>query len=222
MRILLVEDDIMLGKTVQQAIEQENHVVDLVNDALSCETAIATTKFDIILLDINLPDKSGIEVLKKIRANKNNIPILILTARDAINQKIEGFNSGADDYLVKPFDLDELLARINALCRRSKGISSPIINYAEFELNSANHKFTKSGINIELSPKEFEIIKILMENIGKVLSKESLENVLYSWDDSVESNTVEVHIHHLRKKINKDIIKTIRGVGYIIEEANIQ
>jgi two-component system response regulator QseB len=217
MRILLVEDDIMLGETVKQAINQENYVVDLVMNGEMCEAAIATTNFDLILLDINLPDKSGIDILRDLRKAKNNIPVLILTARDSITQKIEGLNSGADDYLVKPFDLDELLARINALSRRSKGIASPTLIHKKIELNPINHKFTQNNIEIELSPKEFAIIKSLMENIGKVISKDSLENILYSWDNSAESNTVEVHIHHLRKKIGKDIIKTIRGIGYIIE-----
>jgi two-component system response regulator QseB len=217
MRILLVEDDIMLGETVKQAINQENYVVDLVTNGEMCEAAIATTNFDLILLDINLPDKSGIDILRDLRKAKNNIPVLILTARDSITQKIEGLNSGADDYLVKPFDLDELLARINALSRRSKGIASPTLIHKKIELNPINHKFTQNNIEIELSPKEFAIIKSLMENIGKVISKDSLENILYSWDNSAESNTVEVHIHHLRKKIGKDIIKTIRGIGYIIE-----
>jgi DNA-binding response OmpR family regulator len=221
MRILLVEDDIMLGRTVKEAIEQEHYVVDLVGDAMMCEAAIATTNFDLILLDINLPDKSGIEILKNLRKNKNNIPVIILTARDSINQKIEGLNSGADDYLVKPFDLEELLARINALARRSKGISSPTLIYGKLELNPFSHKFTNNKVEIDLSPMEFAIMKSLMENIGKVLSKDSLENILYSWNESIESNTIEVHIHHLRKKIDKNIIKTIRGVGYIIEEGNV-
>lgn len=218
MRILLVEDDVMLGQTVKEAIEQAGHVVDLAVNGEMCEVGIATTKFDIILLDINLPDKSGIEILKGIRASKNNIPVLLLTARDAISQRVEGLNSGADDYLVKPFDLDELLARINALSRRSQGVVSPTIVYEEFELNPISHKFTKDDAEIELSPKEFAIMKALMENIGKVISKDFLENLLYGWDDSIESNTIEVHIHHLRKKIDKNIIKTIRGIGYILEK----
>ena len=220
MRILLVEDDKMLGQTVKQAIEQDSHVVDLVENADDCETAIATTSFDLILLDINLPDKSGIEILKDIRNSKNNIPVLMLTARDSVSQKIEGLNSGADDYLVKPFDLEELLARINALSRRSKGIASPTLIYKNLELNPYTHKFLKDKKEIILSPKEFSIIRALLENIEKVVSKKTLENMLYSWDDSVESNAVEVHIHNLRKKIGKDIIKTIRGIGYIIEEDN--
>lgn len=218
MRILLVEDDLMLGKAVKQAIEQENFVVDLVENASLCEAALATTKFDIILLDINLPDKSGLELLSEIRNSKINTPILILTARDTVLQKIDGLNKGADDYLVKPFDLDELVARINALVRRSKGVVSPVINYKNISINPIKHKLTKDGKVIDLSPKEFSILKVLMENIGKVVSKNSLENNLYSWDDSVESNAVEVHIHHLRKKIGQNIIKTIRSIGYIIEE----
>lgn len=218
MRILLVEDDVMLGQTVKQAIEQEKFVVDLVENAALCEVAIATTNFDIILLDLNLPDKSGIDLLKHIRNKKITTPVLILTARDTILQKIEGLNSGADDYLVKPFDLDELIARINALSRRSKGIANPNMTYKNLAINPLKHKFTIDGKPVELSPKEFTILKILMENIGKVVSKGFLENSLYSWDDSVESNAVEVHIHHLRKKIGQNIIKTIRSIGYIIEE----
>lgn len=218
MRILLVEDDFMLGKTVKEAIEQENFVVDLVENAILCEAALATTTFDLILLDINLPDKSGLEILSDIRNKKNNVPVLILTARDAINQKIDGLNKGADDYLVKPFDLDELIARINALVRRSRNIATPTLNYKDLILNPIGHKFSKNGQSIELSPKEFVILKTLMENVGKVISKSSLENGLYSWDNSIESNTVEVHVHHLRKKIGDNIIKTIRGIGYIIEE----
>lgn len=220
MRVLLVEDDLMLGKTVKEALEQEKFIVDLAPDAYFCETAIATTKFDIILLDINLPDKSGLEILVNIRSQKNNIPILILTASDTVNQKIEGLNKGADDYLVKPFDLDELIARINALSRRSKNIPNSILSYKNLILNPINHKFTNNNEIVELSPKEFVILQNLLENIGKVISKSSLENNLYSWDDSVESNTIEVHIHHLRKKIGDNIIKTIRGIGYIIENEN--
>jgi DNA-binding response OmpR family regulator len=219
MRILLVEDDAMLGKIVKEAIEHENHVVDLASDGEMCEVAMATTKFDLVLLDVNLPDKSGIDILKDIRRRKDNIPVLILTARDGICNKIDGLNSGADDYLVKPFDLDELLARINALYRRSKGGASSLLTHEEFQLDSIGHKFTKNDVEIDLSPKEFVIMKCLMENVGKVISKEILENILYSWDNSVESNTVEVHIHHLRKKLDKSIIKTIRGVGYLVEKS---
>ncbi len=218
MKILLAEDDSMLGKTIKNALESENNVVDLVTDGEMCEIALSTSQFEILLLDINLPIKSGLEVLKSLRAKKNSIPILILTARDSVMQKIEGLDLGADDYLVKPFDLDELMARIRSLTRRSKGISSAIISHKNITLDPAAHKVTKDGVAVEdLSPKEFIILKILLENARKVKSRAHLEELLYSWDDSVESNAVEVYIHHLRKKLGASLIKTIRGVGYVIE-----
>ena len=216
MRILVVEDDPMLGKAIKNALENENNVVDLVTDGESCESALVTASFEIVILDINLPDKSGLEVLKKLRAEKNPIPVLILTARSAILQKIEGLDFGADDYLTKPFDLAELLARIRSLTRRSKGIAEPIFSYDDIKLNPANHSVSKAGEALDLSPKEFAILKMLLENIGKTVSKSRLEDLLYSWDDAIESNTIEVHIHYLRKKIGYNFIKTLRGVGYLI------
>lgn len=218
MKILLAEDDSMLGRTIKNALESENNVVDLVTDGEMCEIALSTSQFEILLLDINLPIKSGLEVLKTLRKKKNPIPVLILTARDSVMQKIEGLDLGADDYLVKPFDLDELMARIRSLTRRSKGISSAILSHKNITIDPAAHKVTKDGKIVEdLSPKEFIILKILLENSGKVKSRAHLEELLYSWDDSVESNAVEVYIHHLRKKLGTSLIKTIRGVGYVIE-----
>lgn len=217
MRILLVEDDLMLGKAVKNALENQGNVVDLVTDAESCEAAIKTANFEIILLDVNLPDKSGLEILKNLRASKNNVPVIVLTARDAVSQKIEGLDLGADDYLAKPFIMEELFARMRSLVRRNKGIASPTIIYKDIELNPKNHTVTKNKINIAILPKEFNILKLLFENVGKVISKTQLEEMLYSWEDGAESNTVEVYIHHLRKKFGTDLIKTIRGVGYIIE-----
>lgn len=216
MRILLVEDDIMLGKAIKTALENENNVVDLMVDADSCEAALKTTTFEIILLDINLPDKSGLEILKNLRLQKNSTPVLILTARSAVSQKIEGLDLGADDYLTKPFDLEELFARIRSLVRRSKGIAVSTLTCGSVEMDSASHLVTNNKVKVELSPKEFSILKLLMENAGKVVSKARLEELLYSWDDTVESNTIEVHIHHLRKKLSQDLIKTIRGVGYVV------
>ncbi|NBV05620.1 MAG: DNA-binding response regulator [Proteobacteria bacterium] len=218
MRIILLEDDSMLGKAIKNALEQENHVVDWVMDYESCEAALKTTQFEILLLDINLPKKSGLDILKKLRLQKNSMPILILTARDSVLQKIEGLDLGADDYLSKPFDLEELFARIRSLVRRSKGIATAILTYKNIELNPANSTVTRNGNRIDLSPKEFMILKFLLENIDKTISKSRLEELLYSWDDSIESNTVEVHIHHLRKKLEKNLIKTVRGFGYTIEK----
>jgi two-component system response regulator QseB len=215
-RILVVEDDPMLGKAIKNALENESNVVDLVIDGESCESALATASFDIVILDINLPDKSGLEVLKDLRVKKNRIPILVLTARSAISQKIEGLDQGADDYLTKPFDLGELLARIPALVRRSRGIAEPILSHLDIELNCAKHSVTKDGVALEISPKEFAILKMLLENVGKTVSKSRLEDLLYSWDNAIESNTIEVHIHHLRKKIGQNFIKTIRSFGYLV------
>lgn len=218
MRVLLVEDDLMLGEATKEAIENEGNVVDWVFDAESCEAALKTTKFEIILLDINLPDKSGLEILKKLRTKKNNVPVLIITARDAVSQKIEGLDLGADDYLSKPFVAEELFARIRSLVRRNKGIATSIITYKDLKLNTANHTVTKSKNNIPIIPKEFNILKVLLENIDKAVSKSHLEEMLYSWEDGAESNTVEVYIYRLRKKLGQNLIKTIRGVGYIIEK----
>jgi DNA-binding response OmpR family regulator len=217
MKILLLEDDLMLGKTVKSALENENNIVDWVVDAASCETALATTKFEILLLDLGLSDKSGIEVLKKIRLQKKSIPILILTAYSSVLKKIEGLDDGADDYLTKPFDLDELMARIRSLVRRNNNVTTSIITHCDIKLDVTNHQLTQAGNTIDLTPKEFTILKIFFEKIGKVVEKSYLEEILYSWDNAIESNTVEVNIHNLRKKLGKDLIKTIRGVGYIVK-----
>lgn len=218
MRILLVEDDHMLGAAVKSALESENNVVDLVCDCESAEAAISTARFEIILLDINLPDKSGLELLKALRREKNNIPILILTARDAALQKIEGLDLGADDYLSKPFIVEELLARIRSLVRRSKGISTATITHKNLELDPINFTVKKDQNQIPITPKEFNILKALLENIDKVTSKSYLEEMLYSWEDGAESNTIEVYIHHLRKKLGQDLIRTVRGIGYIVKK----
>ncbi len=221
MRILLAEDDLMLGKVVKSALENDGNIVDLVADGELCEAALATTNFDILILDIAMPKKTGIEVLRSLRARgdqKKLLPVLILTARDTISQKLEGFNIGADDYLVKPFDLNELLARIKSLARRSKGLASSTIKIANVELNDSAHEVLQDGKKIDFLPREFSVLKILMENVGKVISKSALEEVLYSWEDGVESNALEVHIHNIRKKLGANFIKTIRGVGYIIEK----
>ncbi len=218
MRILLAEDDIMLGKAIKETLQNEGDVVDLVEDGESCETALLTTNFDIVVLDIGLPKKSGLEVLKSIRAKKNKTPIIILTAYDKLSQKIEGLNLGADDYMTKPFDVEELIARIRSLARRSKGNASPKIEYKNVVLDVLAHKVLLDDKTIEMSPKEFKILQILLENIDKVISKNALEEALYSWEDSLESNAVEVHIHHLRKKLGQNFIKTIRSIGYIIEK----
>ena len=207
----------MLAKTIKNALEDDGNVVDAVMDSEDCEAALATTKFEIVVLDINLPKKSGLEILRSMRLRQDFTPVLILTARDSVTQKVEGLNLGADDYLAKPFDLDELLARIRSIVRRSKGIATATLSYNNIELNTLNHTVSQNGEKVDLTPKEFALLKLLLENINKVISRSRLEELLYSWDDSLESNALEVYIHYLRKKLGTSLIKTIRGVGYIIE-----
>lgn len=216
MRILLTEDNFIVGKSIKQILENKKYLVDWVQDGESCETALCTTKFDIIILDINLPDISGIEIIKKIRGKKNYTPILVLSARNSIENKIEGLDLGADDYLTKPFDYEELLARIKSLHRRNKGIAENILTFKNIELDINKHIVRFQKKIIEISPKEFTILKILLENIDRPISKSQLEEAIYSWDNSIESNAIEVYIHNLRKKIPIELIKTVRGVGYII------
>ncbi len=216
MRILLTEDNFIVGKSIKQILENKKYLVDWVQDGESCETALRTTNFDIIILDINLPDISGIEIIKKIRSKKNYTPILVLSARNSIENKIEGLDLGADDYLTKPFDYEELLARIKSLHRRNKGIAENILTFKNIEVDVDKHlvKFNKKIV--ETSPTEFIILKILLENIDRPISKTRLEEAIYSWDNSIESNAIEVFIHNLRKKIPIEFIKTVRGIGYII------
>ena len=216
MRILLTEDNFIVGKSIKQILENKKYLVDWVQDGESCETALKTTNFDIIILDINLPDISGIEIIKKIRAKKNYTPILVVSARNSIENKIEGLDLGADDYLTKPFDYEELLARIKSLHRRNKGVVDNILTFKDIELDVNQHlvKFQKKIV--EVSPKEFAILKILLENIDRPISKNQLEEAIYSWDNSIESNAIEVFIHNLRKKIPIEFIATVRGIGYRI------
>jgi len=216
MRILLTEDNFIVGKSIKQILENKKYLVDWVQDGESCETALKTTNFDIIILDINLPDISGIEIIKKIRAKKNYTPILVVSARNSIENKIEGLDLGADDYLTKPFDYEELLARIKSLHRRNKGVVDNILTFKNIELDVNKHlvKFQKKIV--EVSPKEFTILKILLENIDRPISKNQLEEAIYSWDNSIESNAIEVFIHNLRKKIPIEFITTVRGIGYRI------
>jgi two-component system response regulator QseB len=217
MRILIVEDDLTLGKLIRIALENQRYIVDWVIDDSEFFSAIKSTHYEIIILDINLPDKSGIEILQIMRSLKNYTPVLILTALNSAMQKVNGLDAGADDYLTKPFDLNELLARIRSLTRRSKSvIAENILTLRNLELDSSKHQVFLDKKIIELSVKDFSILKLLLENCGKVISKNRLENLLYNWDESIESNTIEVHIHNIRKKIGHDFIKTIRSVGYQI------
>ncbi len=216
MRLLLVEDDKNLGKATAEGL-RDIYAVDWVRSAEEAEDALATTPYTLIVLDINLPGASGLDLLTGLRKNKNNIAVLLLTARDAVRHRVEGLNSGADDYLVKPFDLDELLARCAALVRRSEGQGIPVLRHRDLVYEPATGHLEKEGRSISLSGRERAIFDMLMRNIGRSVSKEKIMEGIYDWSsENVESNTIEVHIAALRRKLGKETIKTIRGVGYMI------
>lgn len=219
MRLLLVEDDKQLGKGIHAGLRQAGYAVDWVMDGDAADAAVAHESYDLMVLDLGLPRRSGLDVLDRARASGKDLPVLILTARDTINDRVIGLDRGADDYMVKPFDLDELHARIRALLRRKDGRRSPIVKHGPIELDPAAHSVTKEGQAIDVPPREFAILQTLLENAGRVMSRTRLEESLYSWKDEVDSNAVEVHIHHLRKKLGAELIRTIRGVGYIVDKA---
>jgi two-component system OmpR family response regulator/two-component system response regulator QseB len=214
MRLLLVEDDDMLGNSLKKALERHAYGVDWVQDGESAILALEDSSFVAVVLDINLPKRSGLEVVKAVRQQKNLIPILMLTARDTQQQKVEGLDAGGDDYLVKPFDLDELLARLRALIRRSEGRAETVLRCGEVELEPAASLVRQKGTPVPMTAKEFRTLKLLMERAGKFVTKGDIEYVLYSADDAAESNTVEVTIYNLRKKLGAAFIQTVRGVGY--------
>ncbi|CAG9173616.1 MULTISPECIES: response regulator [Cupriavidus] len=226
MRVLLVEDDAMIGDSVKLALRQEGFAVDWVQDGEAGLAAGTPTGgsggadegacYDLILLDLGLPRRSGLDVLRALRARGVSTPVLILTARDAIADRVAGLNAGADDYLVKPFDLQELAARMHALARRAEGRAEPILSYGAISLNPATREVTLNGEPVHLSAREFSLLSALMARPGKVWSVAQLQERLYSWDDEVGSNTVEVYIHALRKKFGAALIRNIRGVGYVM------
>lgn len=220
MRVLLVEDDAMIGESVKQALRQEGFALDWVRDGdagLNAATPVGdAAPYDLVLLDIGLPRRSGLEVLAGMRARGIGTPVLILTARDAVSDRVAGLNAGADDYLVKPFDLQELIARIHALARRAEGRAEPLVRHAGIALNPQTREVTRDGVPVRLSAREFSLLAALMARPGKVWSVPQLEERLYGWDDEVGSNTVEVYIHALRKKLGQSLIRNIRGVGYVM------
>jgi DNA-binding response OmpR family regulator len=217
MRLLLVEDDPLLGDGLRAGLSQEGYSVDWFREGRSAEAALKSEAFDLLVLDLGLPDMSGLALLKQLRERGETVPVLILTARDAIDDRVAGLDSGADDYMVKPFDLDELAARLRALLRRHSGRASAAIRHGELVLDPAAHRVTLAEKPVELSPREYAVLHLLLENRGKVMSRSRLEESLYAWGEEVESNAIEVYIHHLRKKLGTSLIRTIRGVGYIID-----
>jgi DNA-binding response OmpR family regulator len=217
MRILLVEDDELLGDGLAAGLRHCGYNVDWLQDGEAARTALATEDYAALVLDLGLPRLDGMTLLRGLRAAGNAIPVLILTARDSTWDKVGGLDGGADDYLVKPVDLDELAARLRALARRSTVTRAPLLQVRELELDPAARRVRLRGQPVEVSAKEFVILEMLMRNVGKVISRAQLESALYGWGEGVESNVVEVHIHHLRRKIGTDLIRTVRSVGYLIE-----
>lgn len=216
MRILLAEDDPQLGDGLTVGLRQAGFAVDWVRDGHTADLAMNTETYDLVVLDLGLPRLSGMEVLRRARARGRTVPVLILTARDATGDKVFGLDAGADDYLVKPVDLDELAARIRALTRRSAGRAAPMLTHGDLALDPAARSVTLAGQLVGLASREFSLLQMLLESAGRVLTRTQLEQSLYGWGDEPDSNALEVHIHHLRKKLGSDLIRTLRGVGYTI------
>jgi two-component system response regulator QseB len=216
MRLLLVEDDLMIGESVRKGMQQDGFAVDWVQDGRAAELALETNPYDALLLDLGLPRKDGLEVLASLRRRGKSIPVLVLTARDAVADRIKGLDAGADDYLVKPFDLAELAARIRALLRRQSGRADPVVQLGNLIVNPATHEVSLDGKSIVLSAREFGLLHALVERPGAVLSRAQIEEKLYGWGHEVESNTVEVYVHALRRKLGAQFIRNVRGVGYMV------
>ena len=216
MRILLVEDDALLGDGIQAGLRQHGFTVDWVRDGVAATHAAETEPYAALVLDLGLPRRSGLEVLKQLRQEKNPVPVLILTARDTVADRISGLDTGADDYLIKPFDLGELAARLRALVRRASGQAAALLTVGELSLDPAARTVSYRNEIIALSAREFDLLQVFMANAGRVLSREQLASALYAWGEEIESNAIDVHLHHLRKKISPNIVQTLRGVGYLM------
>ena len=218
MRVLLVEDDTMIGEAVQAALKDAAYAVDWVRDGQAAPAALRTQAYDFVLLDLGLPGRDGLNVLRDIRAGGNPVPVLIITARDGLDDRLRGLDGGADDYVLKPFDLDELVARVRALLRRHAGSGSPILKCGALTLDPVRKVVLRDGEVVELSAKEFSVLETLMQRPGAVLSRQQLEESVYGWGEEVGSNAIEVHLHHLRKKLGSGSIRNVRGVGYRVSE----
>jgi two-component system, OmpR family, response regulator QseB len=213
-RLLLVEDDAMIGEAIRAGLKREGFAVDWVHDAAAAARVLDSEPFELLLLDLGLPGSDGLTLLKSLRSRGATLPVLIITARDAVSDRVAGLDAGGDDYLIKPFDLDELAARIRALLRRKAGRSSSGITHLGVTLDPATHSVTQHGAEVALSPREFALLQLLLERPGAILSRGQLEERLYGWGEEIESNAVEVHVHGLRRKLGADFILTVRGVGY--------
>ena len=218
MRILLIEDDAMIGKAVRKGLVLAGFAVDWVADGRAAELSLANGVYDLAILDLGLPKKDGMAILAALRDTGNSMPVLIASARDTVSDRIAGLEAGADDYVLKPFDLDELVARVRALLRRRAGAASPLLQFGTLMLDPVRKSVTRDGVGVELSAKEFAVLETLMQRPGAVLSREQLEESVYGWGEEVSSNAIEVHLHHLRKKLGVGVIKNVRGVGYRVAE----
>ena len=216
MRLLLVEDDPMIGEAVQDLLRAEHYAVDWARDGDAADTALRTQTYDLVLLDLVLPRRDGLAVLRDLRSRKDRTPVLVATARDGVAQRIEGLDAGADDYVLKPYDLDELLARIRALVRRAAGRAEPVYEHKGVCINPATREVTVQGHSVLLSGREWAVLEPLIARPGMVLSRQQLEDKLYGWGDEVSSNAVEVYIHGLRKKLGPELVLNVRGVGYLV------
>ncbi|HEY5323333.1 MAG TPA: response regulator transcription factor [Caldimonas sp.] len=228
MRLLLVEDDRMIGESLQRALRLEGYAVDWVRDAAAADSTLASERFDLVLLDLGLPPGAGagaggpadgLSVLRAARARHDATPVIVLTARDARGDRVAGLDAGADDYLVKPFELDELNARIRAVLRRHAGRAEPLLSAGGVTLDPATRRVAKDGVAVSLSAREFAVLEALLAKPGAVLSRAQLEDRLYGWGEEIESNAVSVYVHQLRRKLGADFIRTVRGVGYFIDAA---
>ena len=214
MRILLVEDDLMIGEPLLDILRAEGYAVDWVRDGDLADAALQTQSYDLLLLDLGLPKRDGMAVLRALRGRKQRLPVLIATARDAVEQRIAGLDAGADDYVLKPFELEELLARIRALLRRASGRAEPVYEHMGVSLDPATHEALVDGKPVNLSAREWAVLEPLLARPGLVLSRQQLEEKLYSWKDEISSNAVEVYVHGLRKKLGAALIENVRGLGY--------
>ncbi|MDO9405459.1 MAG: response regulator transcription factor [Polaromonas sp.] len=219
MRLLLVEDDPMIGEAVLHMLRSERYAVDWVRDGAMADTALRDAAYDLVLLDLGLPKRDGLDVLRGLRARRQTVPVLVATARDAVGDRVAGLDAGADDYVVKPYDTDELLARIRALLRRSAGRAEPAFEHKGVSLNPATREAQVNGQPVTLSAREWAVLEPLLARPGVVLSRAQIEEKLYSWKDDISSNAIEVYIHGIRKKLGSDFIQTVRGLGYLVPKS---
>ena len=218
MRLLLIEDDVALGEGIHQALGREGYTVDWLKDGSSALHALLSETFDLAVLDLGLPRMDGLQVLRRLRHSGSTLPVLILTARDATEDRIAGLDAGADDYLVKPFDVAELKARLRALLRRSFNRPQPALEYRGISLDPVSQAVSYQGQAVNLPRKEFLLLHELLAQPGRVMTRDKLQQALYGWDEELESNALEVHVHHLRKKFFPELIRTVRGVGYLVDK----